>query len=85
MSRGGRRPGAGRPRQPPTKAIRLPVSEIDRMRNALDAIDSLQGVIDGWQFELNKSQATSKTGTHARTFDKAVLLLNELRQLMEQI
>jgi hypothetical protein len=91
MSRGGFRVGAGRKKGTAasnrkyvniaeTKVVRVPVG-FDEVA-AVSNLDQLRVLVETWQAQANEAAQVSKTGTTPRTYDKALLLLDELRQML---
>lgn len=91
MSRGGFRPGAGRKKGTPasnrkyvgvgkTKVVRVPIS-FDEIA-AVNNLEQLRVLVETWQVQADEAAQVSKTGTTPRTYDKALLLLEELRQML---
>ncbi|ABA22706.1 hypothetical protein Ava_3097 [Trichormus variabilis ATCC 29413] len=92
MSTGGYRPGAGRKKGTPasnrkyateaeTKVVRVPVG-FDEVA-AVSNIEQLRVLVETWQSQADEAAQVSKTGTTPRTYDKALLLLEELRQMLK--
>ena len=90
MPRGGARVGAGRKAGTPasnrkfendglTKVVRVPVG-FDEVA-AVNNLEQLRVLVEAWQEQAMEAARVSKTGTTPRTYDKALLLLEEL-QLM---
>lgn len=92
MPRGGYRPGAGRKKGTPasnrkyvtvadTKVVRVPIG-FDEVA-AVSNIEQLRVLVETWQAQADEAAQVSKTGTTPRTYDKALLLLEELRQMLK--
>lgn len=92
MPRGGSRVGAGRKKGTPasnrkfvegdgiTKAVRVPV-EFDEVA-AVKHLEQLRVLVEAWQVQAEEAARVSKTGTIPRTYDKAVLLIEELQAMI---
>ncbi|AUT00362.1 hypothetical protein CLI64_08160 [Nostoc sp. CENA543] len=93
MSRGGHRLGAGRKKGTPasnrkyadvadTRLVRVPVG-FDEVA-AVNNLEQLRVLVETWQAQADEAARVSKTGTTPRTYDKALLLLEELKQMLPQ-
>lgn len=91
MPRGGFRVGAGRKAGTPasnrkytdvgdTKVVRVPVGfdEVAAVAN----IEQLRVLVETWQAQAEEAARVSKTGTTPRTYDKALVLLEELKHML---
>ncbi|AUB42919.1 hypothetical protein COO91_09070 [Nostoc flagelliforme CCNUN1] len=93
--RGGARVGAGRKRGTPasnrkfvegdglTKVVRVPVNfdEVAAVKN----LEQLRVFVEVWQAQAWLAARVSKTGTTPRTYDKALLLLEELQAMISDM
>ncbi|RCJ24310.1 hypothetical protein A6770_28495 [Nostoc minutum NIES-26] len=91
MPTGGLRVGAGRKKGTPasnrkytdvanTRVARIPVG-FDEV-TAVNNIEQLRVLVETWQAQAEEAARVSKTGATPRTYDKALLLLEELRQML---
>ncbi|WP_157943222.1 hypothetical protein [Nostoc sp. CENA543] len=51
---------------------------------AVNNLEQLRVLVETWQAQADEAARVSKTGTTPRTYDKALLLLEELKQMLPQ-
>lgn len=93
ISRGGSRPGAGRPKNSygtgkwggqETVAVRIPKKLADNVETFSDVYDSLVSLSSFFKLQAEKAKHESKTCDYPRTWDKAIKLLAEIDELLQQ-
>lgn len=92
--RGGPRPGAGT-KSPQkngaykgmgskygesTKVVRVPTSRFHQVDTCIEALDTIDGILQAWQSQIEVATQDSVTGKTPRTYDKAMQLIQELRE-----
>lgn len=88
MPRGGARLGAGRKKKygEPTKLQRVPASftanDVEKAVRAKEIIGQLTVLIEDWQHKADEATQESITGKVPRTYDQALKLLSELKNLI---
>jgi hypothetical protein len=86
MPRGGRRPNqTGRPRLPEdqkkrTRVVRVPAN-LDP-KALINIADDLRTTLEAYKAQAEQAKANSKTKDYPRTYDKALILLEEIQSLI---
>lgn len=76
----GRKPGSGKWGEEKTTIARIPISIASNAEKIYEAMQTIEGIINAWEWETENAKNLSITGKIPRTYDKAKELLRELKE-----
>lgn len=67
-----------------TKVVRVPADIADRMPEILATFELIKVFVDAWEEEMEENKKISSVGKLSPRYEKALLMLKELRMYLEQ-